>query len=156
MYVLCVINLTMGLLKVQLQAPRLLVGLWGTCNLVVDLLGTHFPLDVHPVASPPRTESWLILLDERIMAISEWEVLLHTYHYSLKFINQVHPSDSAPSAPLPYSSPEMLPPRGILLSIFGCGELLSWRLWPSPGSPPILSQTMKTVWNWFFACIACV
>ena len=40
-------------------------------NLVVDSLGTHFPLYVHPVASPPRAGSWLILLDERIVAISE-------------------------------------------------------------------------------------
>ena len=78
--VLCVLNLTMGLLKVQLQVPRLLVGLWGTCSLVCGPLCTHFPPDIHPVPAPPRAGGWLILLNEkRMVIISEWEVLLYSY-----------------------------------------------------------------------------
>ena len=64
---LCVINLTMSLPQVLLQVPCLLIGLRGTWSLVVLPACSPFPPDIHPVASPPRAGSWLILLDERIV-----------------------------------------------------------------------------------------
>ena len=52
--VLCVINLTVSLLEVSLQVPRLLVRFQGTCSSVGTLACSHLPPDVNPVTPPPR------------------------------------------------------------------------------------------------------